>query len=182
MSPSRSALVKPIPKSKPSGRASARRCAQEIMDTVPMVMRYIRGELRRTGGPLPSVPQMRTLVFLSFYPRSTLAGVAAHLGVTPPTASAIVNRLVGRGWVNRTEHPRERRCVVLTLTRSGSRKLRQVRQAACKMVMKVLANRPATELNRIMGGVSSLGEVFKRVIEAGDGRHRVNGRIGGRKR
>ena len=34
------------------------------------------------------------------------------------------------------------------------------------MVMKVLADRPAGELNRIMGGVSSLGEVFKRVIES----------------
>lgn len=152
------------------------------METIPMVMRYIRGELRRSGGPLPSVPQMRTLVFLSFYPRSTLAGVAGHLGVTPPTASAIVNRLVKRGWVSRTGHPRERRCVVLTLTRSGSRQLRHVRHAACNLVMKVLANRPATELKRIKGGVSSLGEVFKRVIEARDGHVRLNGRGRGRKR
>ncbi len=149
---------------KMATKATAKRCAREVMEAVPLVMRYIRREIRRQGTPFLSVPQLRTLVFLSFYPGSTLVSVADHLGVTPPTASAIVNRLVRRGLVNRTGHPRERRCIVLTLTRAGAQRLRYVREATCSVVADVLADRSVGELRKIAQGVTVLGNVFNEVI------------------
>lgn len=129
-----------------------------------MVMRFIRRELRDRGTLFVSLPQLRTLVYLDRCPGTDLSGVADHLGVTPATASGVVNRLVMQGLVHREGHPLKRRHVVLTLTRNGSQRLRQVREAAYAHVRNVLADRSATELQKILEGVSLLGNVFKGII------------------
>ncbi len=145
-------------------KVAAERCAREVMETVPLVMRFIRKEMRRQCAPFLSVPQLRTLIFLSRCPGASLSAVADHLGVTHPTASAIVNRLVQGGLVNRTEHPEERRCVVLALTRTGTQRLRYVREAACSLVAGVLADRSPAELNKVVEGITLLEKVFKKVV------------------
>jgi DNA-binding MarR family transcriptional regulator len=149
-------------------RSTDERCAREIMEAVPVVMRFIRNEMRRQGSLFLSVPQLRTLVYLDRFPGTDLSGVADHLGVTPPTASAVVKRLVDQGLVKREAHPRKRRHVVLTLTRSGSRRYRHVRGAACTSVRTALADRSAPELRKITEGIVLLGKVFKGVVTRED--------------
>ncbi len=149
---------------KPAPKSAADRCAREVMESVPVVMRYLRREIRRQGAAFLSVPQLRTLAFLSFSPDSSLAGVAEHLGVTPPTASAIVNRLVQQGLVSRAGHPRERRCIVLALTKPGAQRLHHVRRATCSIMAKVLADRSPEELRKIVEGMTVLGTVFKEMV------------------
>lgn len=152
-----------LPKPETTIKAMAKLCAQEVTDTIPLVMRFIRREMRSQGEPSLSVSQLRTLFFLNCYPGMDLSSVADHLGVTRPTASVIVNRLVQQGLVNRTEHPQERRCVVLTLTRTGSQRLRYVREAVCSLMANIFANRPPEELHKIEEGIALLGKVFKEV-------------------
>ena len=83
-------------------------CAWEVMETVPLVMRFIRAEMRQQGKPVLSVSQFRTLVFLNLSPGAPLCEVADYVGVTRPTASALVDRLVRDGLVDRVQHPRQR--------------------------------------------------------------------------
>lgn len=136
-------------------------CARAVMETVPMVMRFIRAEMRRHGASVLSVPQLRALAFLHRNPGACLFHVADHLGVTRPTASVIIDRLVRRGLLVRTEDARERRRVVLTLTPKGSRHLEQARSATRSWMVSVLAPLPGTRLRRIAEGVSLLGGAFK---------------------
>lgn len=142
----------------------AERCAQEIVETVFLVVRFIRKEIQRNGALSLSLPQLRTLAFLSRCPGAGLSSLADDLGVTCPTASAIVNRLVRQGLVTRTDHPRERRCIVLTLTRAGSQSLRHARQVACSLVANVLAGRTSAELQKLRKELALLGDVFKGVV------------------
>lgn len=144
-------------------RTTDERCAREIMETVPRVMRFIRREMRSQGALFLSLPQLRTLVYLDRRPGTDLSSVADHLGVTPATASAVVNRLVQRRLVTREPNPRNRRNVELTLTRVGSQRLRRVREKACSFVIQALAHRPASDLQKIMDGIALLGKVFKDV-------------------
>src|SRR5207247_5743954 len=88
---------------KSSGAAD--RCAREILETVPLVMRVVRSEMRRQGALVVSVPQFRALAFVERHPGVSLAGVAEHRGVTAPTAAAIVERRVRRRMVGRVAHP-----------------------------------------------------------------------------
>ena len=141
-------------------------CARTVMETIPMVMRSIRREMRRHRVAELSVPQLRTLAFLDRNPGACLFKVADHLGVTRPTASVIIDRLVRRGLLLRAEDPRERRKIVITLTPKGARVLEQARNATRSWLAGVLAPWPLATLRRIEAGAGLLGQVFK---QAGDG-------------
>lgn len=136
-------------------------CARTVMETVPLVMRFIRGEMRHQGAPLLSVPQFRALAFLHRRPGACLFVVADHLGVSRPTASTIIDRLVRRGLVARSVDPRERRRVVLKLTQAGARHLLLARKATRSWMAGVLGPFPAASLHRIAEGVNLLGRAFK---------------------
>jgi DNA-binding MarR family transcriptional regulator len=138
-------------------------CAREVMETVPLVMRFIRTEMRSRRAPSLSVPQFRVLTFLSHRPGAPLSSVAEHLGVARSTASALVDRLVRRHLVNRTTHPEERRSVVLTLTPAGTQHLQQAREAASTWMAKVLAGLPAADLLQVTQGLTLLGCAFKEI-------------------
>ena len=110
-------------------------CAQEVMETVPLVMHFIRTEMRSRRAPSLSVPQFRVLTFLSRKPGAPLTSITEHPGVIRSTASALVDRLVRHQLVSRTEDPQERRCVMLTLTPMG-----QPFQGATKLPFRFMSN------------------------------------------
>ena len=139
-------------------------CAREVMETVPLVMRFIRTEMRSRRAPSLSVPQFRVLTFLSHEPGAPLSSVAEHLGVTRSTASAIVDRLVRRQLVSRTVHPQERRCVVLTLTTAGAQHLQQARDDSCAHIAQVLAGLSAADLLQVTAGLALLGKACKGIV------------------
>jgi DNA-binding MarR family transcriptional regulator len=139
-------------------------CAREVMETVPLVMRFIRTEMRSRRGPSLSIPQFRVLTFLSHRPGAPLSGVAEHLGVSRSTASAIVDRLVRRKLVRRTVHPQERRSVVLTLTPAGAQHHQEAREAAGAHMAKVLAGLSAADLLQVTKGLNLLGSAFKVIV------------------
>jgi DNA-binding MarR family transcriptional regulator len=147
-----------------ASRTTPNACAGAVMETVPMVMRFIRTEMRRQGAPILSVPQLRALAFLHHNPGACLFHVADHLGVTRPTASVIVDRLVRRGLLVRGEDPRERRRIVLTLSPKGRRFLEQARRATRSWMAGVLAPLSRATLRQIEEGVSLLGWAFKQAI------------------
>lgn len=142
------------------------RCAQDVMETVPLVMRFIRTEMRSRRAPSLSVSQFRVLTFLSRNPGTPLTSVTDHLGVSRSTASALVDRLVRRQLVSRTEDPHERRCVMLTLTPTGVQHLQQARDATCARLTKVLAGLPTADLHHVVDGLTRLGAAFEEISSA----------------
>lgn len=84
-----------------------------------MVMRGIRSELRIHRGGDISVPQFRTLLFLSRNENASLSEVAQHIGLTLPSMSNTIDMLVARRLVTRESHPADRRRMTLALTTLG---------------------------------------------------------------
>ena len=69
-----------------------------------------------------SLPQYRVLGLLA--DGSTASSVLARqLAVSPPSVTAVVDGLVGRGLVGRQADPEDRRRLTLLLTRDGTRLL-----------------------------------------------------------
>ena len=130
------------------------------METVPLVMRFIRAEMRLRGGRFVSIPQLRALGLIDRHPGAALTDVATHLGVTPATASALVERLVRRGLIDRDVHPRERRRLTLSLTQTGSRQLSEARAATRRRLEQALGQLPARDRASISAGVSLLRQLF----------------------
>ena len=140
--------------------ASADLCARRILETVPGVMRHVRSEMRRGAGETLSVPQFRVLAFLGRNPGASLSAMAGFVGVTVPTASAAVERLVRRGLVTRRGDPRERRRVQLGLTPAGTSLLRRAGAGARARIAARLAALPTAERVALARGLELLRDAL----------------------
>ncbi|MBW4518527.1 MAG: MarR family transcriptional regulator [Scytolyngbya sp. HA4215-MV1] len=135
-------------------------CAADLMEAIHPIMQFIRTEMRSERDPSLSVPQFRVLAFLSVHPDVSLSEVADHLGVTRATASALVDRLVKRGLVDRAEHPQERRHVMLRLTTIGNDQLQLMREITRSKIAKILADFSAEELAQMSSILCRLEQIF----------------------
>jgi len=120
-------------------KSTAAVCAREILETVPLVMRVIRAEMRRHRTPELSVPQFRTLALLGRQAGISLSETAEHIGLTLPAMSHLIDGLVARSLVARDASPVDRRRIRLTLTAAG----RSVLAAAHRSAQAGLAFRLA---------------------------------------
>ncbi len=135
-------------------------CAARVMETVPLVMRAIRADMRVQGSTTLSVPQFRTLAFLDRNPGASLSELAEHLGVTRATASATIERLVQRNFVHRNNDPQERRRIVLKLTEAGQHHLQQAREQTRTHIAEILNHLTEKEILQVEEGLALLKQVF----------------------
>jgi len=75
-----------------------------------------------------SIGQLKSLFFISNRSATSLGKLAAALGVTPTNTTGIVNRLLKRGLITRTENPDDRRILLLRTTPYGEELLAELRQ------------------------------------------------------
>lgn len=132
----------------------------DVTETVPLVMRFLRQTVRKAAAGILSVPQVRALTYLRHHRGASLAVLAEHLGISSPTASALVERLVRRGLVRRVPDPRERRRVVLDLTPRGVRLLERVLRTTRAHVRRRLVSLEPARLEALRQGMRILQEVF----------------------
>jgi DNA-binding MarR family transcriptional regulator len=138
----------------------AEECAAAVLDIVPAVMDALRAATRQHVGEQMSVPQFRCLHFVSRKPGCSISDVAAFLGVTLPTASAMVDRLVRAGALRTRPSRDDRRRTHLHLTPAGRARLRGIHQGAHADLSRALAQLSPNELRRLYEGLGALRRAF----------------------
>ncbi len=139
---------------------SAEEAAALLLDAVPPVMRAIRAEMRSHRAPDLSVPQFRTLLFVNRNAGTSLSGVAEHLGLTLPSTSKLVDKLVARGLVARGSAADDRRRIALHLTEDGQAVLSAAAQATLATLAARLASLGPDERCALAGAMRLLKQVF----------------------
>ena len=147
------------------GAGSAKECAAEVLETVPAIMRFIRVQMRRHRGRELSVPQFRTLLFLSRHGGVSLSALADHLGLSLPAASRLVEGLVRRSLVARRIPRGNRRLVALSLRAGGQRTVCAARRATERRLAEVVAALPAGERAAIQRALQMLRAEFQSAAE-----------------
>ncbi|HZL36928.1 MAG TPA: MarR family transcriptional regulator [Tepidisphaeraceae bacterium] len=99
--------------------AGAEPCAKRMMETVPLVMQFIRHQMRSLRVHGLSVPQLRTLYFINMHDEPSLSEAADWIGLSLPAMSRLVDGLVKKALATRTACPDDRRCVRLGLSSAG---------------------------------------------------------------
>ena len=127
---------------------------------VPSVMRFIRTEMRSHRALGLSVPQFRSLVFIERAAGTSLNGVAAHLGLTPPSVSKLIDGLRARGLVKRQESPGDRRRVTIEITTAGAEALSRARSAALASLSRLLGSLAEEDLSIVSRAMSGLRRIF----------------------
>ena len=135
-------------------------CATEILETVPLLMRIIRLKVRSQTTPELSIPQFRALAFLGRNAEAMLTDLAAFLGLTLPSASKLIDGLVGAGMATRETHPTNRRRVVLSLTRQGRRKYEVAVKCARDFLAERIVRLGKTERAYLYDSMKVLHELF----------------------
>lgn len=136
-------------------------CADAVLDVVPAVMDAVRDAMRRHVDAQFTVPQFRCLNFIHRQPGCAVGGVAAFLGVTMPTASAMVDRLVRAGAVRPDIAPEDRRRTRLHITSQGRAQLQQIRRAAHDDLSRALAAQAPADLQSLQAGLAVLSRSFQ---------------------
>lgn len=93
--------------------------ANLVMEVVPLVMRSIRHELRRSRNFELSVPQFRILAFVQRVRSASLSDIADNLGLALPSMSKMVDGLVRRALLVRSEDQHDRRRIAIRLSEEG---------------------------------------------------------------
>lgn len=146
---------------KPSPGKTSEECAARVMDTIPLLMRFIRADMRANSAASLSIPQLRSLAFLNRSPDASLSDLAEHLGVTCATASATTERLVQRNLVQRIDDPQERRRVLLNLTQEGKHQLKQSQDQTRTHIADLLEGLTPEQVSNIEEGLALLKNVFE---------------------
>jgi DNA-binding MarR family transcriptional regulator len=94
-------------------------CTRRLIDTAPQIIRSIRREMRSRRSSDLSVPQFRALAFIHNNAEPSLSDLAEHLGLTLASVSTLVDGLVKKNLLVRTQSSADRRRLMLTLTQQG---------------------------------------------------------------
>jgi len=108
-----------------------------------------------------SIGQLKSLFFVSNRGATSLSKLAAALRVTPTNTTGIVDRLLKRGLITRTESPDDRRVLLLRTTPLGDELITELRQKR-KERMAELFNRLSEEEAKYMAEAL---KIMVRVIE-----------------
>ena len=156
--------MKSHPTARKHSTLTSHQTAAQLMEAMPAIMQSIRVEMRSQRGSSLTVPQFRVLAYLHRHPHVSLSAVADHIGVTRATASAMVERLVQRSFVDRQIAPAERRQVLLTLTQMGRERLEEMQDCTRHQIATLLDELPPEDLEQVSAGLTILGQVFDKLI------------------
>jgi len=134
-------------------------CARELLDTVPLVMRVIRVQMRRHRSGL-TVPQFRTLCHVSSADGTSLSAAAEFVGLSLPAMSRLVDGLVAMGLLRRRLSDDDRRHVSLSVTRAGDAAVREARQLAQTHLAEAVASLSPKKRAAITTSMRVLHDVF----------------------
>lgn len=141
--------------------------AGELLEVVPMLMKEIRSQMRSQGATDLTIPQFRTLAFVNRNQGSPLCKVADHMGLTPPSASTLVDGLIKRGMMTREDQPDNRRRVKLVVTSRGSAIMETSRRGTMAYLAKKLSSVSAENREIIVKAMETLRSVFTTSTQKG---------------
>ncbi len=109
--------------------------------------------------------QARALFMLAARKELTVSQLAKLLGVGNPTASILVQQLVERELVTRTEHPSDRRHTIVRLSPKGAEIGAGRRKTREKQWQRWLSQLSDDELKALAHGLSAIVTVVKKELE-----------------
>jgi DNA-binding MarR family transcriptional regulator len=130
-----------------------------------------------TGEGSPTRSQQAVLAWLEDRGPLSASELATLEGIRPQSMSQTVDTLASRGWVTRGAHPKDRRQVLLTLTKDGVAAVNKGRQTRQAWLTDALARRlTAAELDTLLDAIGLLERVVAEESTPKRNQHAAEGR------
>jgi DNA-binding MarR family transcriptional regulator len=92
----------------------------------------------------------------------TISEISQTLGITLPSVTISVNKLIKKGYLLKEKSSEDGRSVIIKLTREGSRIYRAHRFFHMKMVEEISSHLTAGERELMLSGIKKLNEYFRK--------------------
>ena len=102
-----------------------------------------------------TLPQFRVLMMIASSPERA-SRLADRLAVSPPSLTGILDGLVSRGWVARSEVDGDRRGVTLTITAAGAKAMETAKGATTAALDALLEGADAKQRAKVLTGLTTL--------------------------
>jgi DNA-binding MarR family transcriptional regulator len=112
--------------------------------------------------------QMKTLAVLSGDEPMTIGRVADLLGITLPTASHLVDKLVRAGFAERSDDPLDRRRAVVRTSAQGAALMRSLREFSQSYLLDCLACMSDADVVALMQGMTALADATEKLKQGAD--------------
>src|SRR5262245_59328013 len=104
-----------------------------------------------------TVAQIRVLFRLRNRGPISSGQLASGLGVTLPTVTSVIDRLVARGFAERRDDPSDRRRVIVAVTPAGQAVVESIQQGRRARLQRAIESIDAHALARLVVGLEALG-------------------------
>jgi MarR family transcriptional regulator, organic hydroperoxide resistance regulator len=148
--------------------------ASNLLEIIPELFRQLRAEVPQNTDQEHSSPEWRDIIelgttngqfrlirILMRNERCTMQQLATQLHVTPPTATAMIKRLLTHGYVERLRDEEDWRMVRVQATERGKRALTLYDHIRHTSLQRRLAHLSAEELANLQAALP----VFRHLIE-----------------
>jgi DNA-binding MarR family transcriptional regulator len=142
-----------------SARPGAEHLAALVLDAIPLMMRELRQEVRRSRKGAITVPQLRILAQLACEPCNNKT-LAENLGVSVAASSRMVDLLVKRGLVEREPGQKDKREIVLHLSPAGQKFFDETRAECRTRLARRFESFHGAKLQRGAAGLEALRAIF----------------------
>jgi DNA-binding MarR family transcriptional regulator len=105
--------------------------------------------------------QLKAIGLLTERRQSTVGGLAKAIGISEPSASILVDKLVQRGLVARETDPADRRRTLVIPTEAGDGLMERLRQIKDDRVRAWLALMPERDVQALLQGLDALGAAIE---------------------
>lgn len=126
---------------------------------------FLTGLLRHIGDAEPTMPQVATLYLLDAGATPTVGELAEKLGRSTSVTSRLIDQMVNRGWVDRTEDPVDRRAKRVRITSAGESFLREFEEVRAQAQRDVMAYLTEDERRRVTEAMALLGKASRRRLD-----------------
>ena len=132
--------------------------AEQVIDTIPLVMRIVTAEIWRANSPL--VPAQLAALDVLSHQSCNLSELAELNAVSLPTMSGTISKMVQHGYVQRTRSQRDRRQIILEITIKGQALLDQLKERLIAKVSELLSHTSDSDLGDLAAGMDILNQIF----------------------
>jgi DNA-binding MarR family transcriptional regulator len=132
----------------------------EIVDAFELISRSLRGQTVGDWVELDlTMAQLKALFTLEYGGAATIGHTAERLGISLPTASHLIDRLVQGGFVHRAEDPADRRRTVAAVTEKGSELTKRLRQGGRDSLVDWIIQMDDESISALAHGIGSLARI-----------------------
>lgn len=144
--------------------AENRTRTEAVADQLRRINRLLRATSQEDWTSLSLTrAQLKILVLLRQDGPTTVGHLAAHLGVTLPSITATVDRLVHQGLVSREDDPADRRRVINQLTPGGTALMERLQEGKRARLDLALQQLSPADLDRLAGAFDVLEQAILQV-------------------